>query len=243
MNYDGFCLAVCLSLFGSGPCAESTPLPSEQLGSNEPSQATPAGQAGQKSMRRHSEAANDMRKAAIAGQLADFKRAAAIIDSDGWTSPLRADPGAHVERVRRAARSAAASTALPEATSALGVIAAACSKCHEDVGGPRITEIVSAPAEWARNGDEAMIVHGAAEVALWQGLVFPSNDGWSIGARMLATAPELDSDVEEVSALAHRTVRLARDAVEVPRDARAEHYGRILATCAGCHSKLGVKPE
>jgi hypothetical protein len=254
MTHNAVRLALCLSLAGFGPCDEAAPLPRELFGVDKPSPlpppqpvehsapATPAAQANQSPLRRHSDAANAMRKAAIAGQLADFQRAAASLDSGSWSLPLRDDPGNHIEQVRVAARSAAAASALPAATAALGALASACSRCHEDVGGPRGAEIISAPADLARNGDETMIAHAAAEVALWQGLVFPSDDGWHIGAGMLASAPGLDSDVREVSALARRTVDLAREAATAPREARAGSYARVLATCAACHSRLGIDP-
>jgi hypothetical protein len=82
-----------------------------------------------------------------------------------------------------------------------------------------------------------MAAHVAAEKALWEGLVNPSDASWATGARGLLEAPELDSDDEEVSLLARRTRELAREAATAT-STRGDVYGRIVETCSACHVLL-----
>jgi hypothetical protein len=85
-----------------------------------------------------------------------------------------------------------------------------------------------------------MATHAAAEEALWTGLSTPSEASWLRGARALVAAPALDSDVEEVSSLAHLASRLAQRGIDEPTS-RVETYGKLLATCSSCHTRLGVE--
>jgi hypothetical protein len=243
------CLSLGLILVGSGPCTEPAPLPpelwtAERRSPPEPERDAPSPQAAQQTkttrtfMHEHSSDAVNMRTGAMGGRLDDVHRAASNIADDPWSPRLRDDYRRHLEVTRRAARAALDATTIPAATSALGQLGAACAGCHEDVGGPRSTGVIAAPAL----GDETMIAHAAAEEALWQGLFLPSEASWLRGARQLASAPALDSDVSEVSVLAHRARTLAHAAEAAPRAARGDIYGRILATCSACHSRLGVEP-
>jgi hypothetical protein len=244
------CLSLCLLFAGSGPCAEPTPISpelgvTEKVSTPEQDPGVPSAHPVQQSkttqafMRQHSGDAVSMRTAAIAGQLDELHRAAANIARDEWSPPHRDDHRPHVEVVRGAARAALNAAAIPAATAALGQLGGACGACHQDVGGPPSTPVLATPA----TGDESMVAHAAAEEALWQGLVLPSDASWLRGARGLASAPALDSDVADVSALAHRTSALARTADTAPLASRGELYGKILATCSACHSRLGVKPK
>jgi hypothetical protein len=243
-------LSLGLLLTGSGPCAEPAPLPRESWVADRPSppeqdRDAPSPHAAQQTkttpafMHEHSIDAVNMRTTAIGGRLDTLHRAASNIARDEWSPHLRDDYRPHVEVVRRAARIALDATVIPAATSALGQLGSACGDCHEDVGGPPTTGVIAAPAI----GDETMIAHAAAEEALWQGLFLPSDASWLRGARELASAPAIDSDVSEVSVLAHRARTLARSAEGAPRAARGDIYGKILATCSACHSRLGVRAQ
>jgi cytochrome c556 len=244
------CLGLCLLLAGFGPCAEPAPIPSELRGTDRPSpleqdRDAPSAHPVQHTkttrafMRGHSIDAVNMRTAAIGGQLDDLHLAASNIARDDWSLHLREDYRPHVDVVQAAARAALDAMAMPAATAALGQLGGACADCHEHVGGPPTTGVIAAPAV----GDESMVAHAAAEEALWQGLVLPSDASWLRGAREFASAPAIDSDVSEVSALAHRASALVRAASTAPRAQRGDIYGKILATCSACHARLGVKPE
>jgi hypothetical protein len=246
MSSNTTCYGLCLLFASSGPCAEPRTL-SELFGSDksvEPAadRATPTPPPGgaqqtktaKSYMRQHTAEADEMRRAARLGQLDGIRSAAAKIASDAWTPNLRPDFRPHVDAVRAAARLASEATSLELATTALGQLGAACASCHQDFGGPP-----APPGATAAHGDELMSAHAAAEEALWMGLTFPSEGSWMRGARGLVAAPALDSDVTEISMLAHRVSDLGHDALEA-RGPRAEVYGKILATCSTCHTRLGV---
>jgi hypothetical protein len=69
----------------------------------------------------------------------------------------------------------------------------------------------------------------------------PSEESWRRGARRLAIAPELASDIAEVSALGRQVSDLALEATH--GGPRGEIYGSILATCSTCHRRLAIEPE
>lgn len=249
MTHDTFWLSLGLLLTGYGPCAEPAPIPAELWGTDKPSTlesapAAPSAQAPARApaapvlARGHSFDTTRMRQAALAGQLLEYQRAAAVIASDAWSSTLPANGRPQVEAVRRAAVSASGSSTLPAAAAALGALGAACATCHQNLGGLPGTTTVP-PLD---TSEGSMPAHAAAEATLWQGLVLPSDALWSRGARALGSAPALDSDVAEISSLAHRTRALAGEAATAPPDTRGESYGMILATCSACHSQLGIRP-
>lgn len=176
-----------------------------------------------------------MRLAIIAGDLEALQHAAARLASDEWTPQLVRDHLVNVSAVRSAARTVRASESLSDAARALGEVGATCAACHRDSGAP-LPAARGGSTEEKRGG---MSAHAAAEQALWDGLVLPSDASWSSGARGLSDAPELDSDVEAVSFLAGRIRGLAREAATAG-PTRGEVYGRILATCSACHTQAGV---
>jgi hypothetical protein len=239
---------LCLLFASTGPCAEPTQTLSDFFGKEKASEPgadraaeAPLPEGAQQTktaksyMRQHTAEADEMRKAARMGQLDGIHSAAAKIASDGWTANLRPDYRPHVDAVRAAAALAAEAASFESATAALGQLGAACASCHQEFGGPPAPP-AAAPAARA---EDSMSAHAAAEEALWVGLTFPSEASWMRGARGLLDAPAVDSDVEEVSALAHRTSDLAHDALEA-RSPRADVYGRILSTCSTCHTRLAV---
>ena len=96
-----------------------------------------------------------------------------------------------------------------------------------------------------------MIGHMWAADRMWKGLVTPSAVSWSHGVAALAGDPlhgtSLVSgadDSEELAALAAKVHDLAAQGRVISEmDARAEIYGRFLATCAECHLMLGISGE
>jgi hypothetical protein len=244
-------LSLCLFLAAAGPCTEPSssdpglavsekPLTPGNVA--EPRRADPLAapltqqtKTDGKYMREHATEAWTARKAIISGHPRDAAPVVSRIASDAWSPHLRPEYLEHVTLVRAAARSVQNAVTLPEAASALGGLGAACAGCHREHGGPPVS---AAPAALAPA--DPMLAHAAAELALWQGLTGPSDESWRQGASALLAAPELDSDVEQISAIAHRTKVLARDAL-AGKEPRAALYGEIVSTCSSCHARVGVE--
>jgi hypothetical protein len=87
-----------------------------------------------------------------------------------------------------------------------------------------------------------MLAHEIATEQLWQGVVAPSDAAWMAGAEALIAAPELASDVQDVGNRAAHVRDLARRAKATASDERAELFGHLLLTCAGCHQRVDVHP-
>jgi cytochrome c556 len=244
-------LSLCLFLASAGPCTEpaapdsgpvvsETPLTPGSVAEGRrddqlPRPLTQQTKTDRKYMREHATEAWYTRKAIISGHLRDAAPVVSRIANDAWSPNLRPEYLEHVTLVRAAARSVQNAATLPQAASALGGLGAACAACHREIGGPPAS---TAPAALAPA--DPMLAHAAAELALWQGLITPSEESWRQGARALLEAPELDSDVEQVSTIAHRTKALASDAL-AEKEPRAALYGEIVSTCSTCHTRVGVE--
>jgi cytochrome c556 len=240
------CLSLCLFFAGFGAC--STPPPPDAATAQRPPAATSSAEPSRESprqqtkttrsfMREHASEALDLRRAVIAGRFDLLHRAAARIASDDWSPNLRPDYFVYVTAVRTAAGRALDARSMQDAGAALGALGDACAACHTLHGGPPQPALV----EPLSSGVGRMALHAAAEQAMWEGLFTPSETSWTRGAQRLATAPELTSDLDEVSALASHVSDLAVEATH--GGPRGEIYGRLTATCATCHRRLNIEPE
>ena len=189
-------------------------------------------------MRHHARDAEELRRAVIAGRFDRIHRVSAAMASDAWSANLRPEYVPHVTALRRAASAALDARSTQAAGAALGALGSACAACHLEHGGPS----AAASSEGALTGGVGtMAVHATAEQAMWDGLFRPSAASWKRGAELLASAPELDSDNEDVAALGSRL----RDAALVAASdgPQGERYGRILANCSSCHRRLSIEPH
>jgi cytochrome c553 len=189
-------------------------------------------------MRAHFTQTEDMRRALIGGDLAALRRAAEGVAKDEWTPNRRPDWRPHVAAVRGAARDAQIAESIEEGTRAFAALGAACSSCHLLTGGPSSPQFaVPLPGS-----SESMLAHERAAERLWQGVVAPSDAAWIAGTDALIAAPELDSDVPDISHRAAHVRDLARRGQRIAADERAELFGNLLLTCAGCHQRVDVHP-
>jgi cytochrome c556 len=238
-------LSTSLLLTLLGPCSEPAASPdvstekplvrSSEAPRELPQQQTPT--AGT-FMSDHAREAAALRRAVIAGRFDLIHRVSAVIASDTWSSNLRPDYVPHVTALRRAAGAALDARSTQAAGAALGELGAACSACHREHGGPP----VSTRSEGALTGGVgSMAIHGAAEQAMWEGLFTPSEASWKQGAELLASAPELASDKEDIAALGNHLRDLALDAAR--GSARGDRYGSIVATCSSCHRRFSIEPH
>lgn len=178
-----------------------------------------------------------MRRALVAGQLAEFQSAAKAVADDEWTPKLRGDYRPYVDAVRATARSAQAASSSIGGAAKLGKLGEACASCHLKFGGPGSPV---APEQLNEATDPSMLAHAIATDRLWEGLILPSDLSWSSGMQGLMQAPGVDSDVADVAAAARHLRDLARKGVKAEVAQRGQLFGDVLVTCAGCHERVGV---
>jgi hypothetical protein len=178
-----------------------------------------------------------MRRALVAGKLAEYRAAAAAVAKDAWTPRLRGDYQPYVDAVRAAAHAGATVSSPVSAAAELGKIGEACAACHVKFGGPGSPV---APEQLTQGTDPTMVAHAVATDRLWEGLVLPSDSSWSSGMEVLLDAPKLDSDVADVAAAARHLRDLARQGKGADVAQRGQIFASVITTCAGCHERVGV---
>jgi hypothetical protein len=181
-----------------------------------------------------------MRKALVAGKLAEYQVAAAALARDEWSpTPTTADAPAFVQRMGAAAAAAEGAPSLASAAAALSALADVCASCHV---ASDVRKYPLAPEEPSEAKNPHMLDHAIASDRLWAGLVLPSDESWVSGTRLLAQVATLDAPSVEVSAAAHRLSELARRGEVAAVEQRAQIFGDVMLTCSGCHERLGVVP-
>ena len=132
----------------------------------------------------------------------------------------------------------------------VGRMAAACGSCHTATGGgPRF--VVGSGAPESDSPADQMIRHLWAADRMWEGLVGPSEDTWTAGARALTRSAAAGNDLFRASSASPATegylsrIRALGQEAELARtlEARASVYGELLNTCRGCHESAGVMVE
>ena len=156
----------------------------------------------------------------------------------------RAEWQPFIDSVRTAAKQivVAPDTAVAARMSAL--LGQRCAQCHVASHAKIAFADEPAPAGSQRLATQ-MAQHQWGAARMWEGLVGPSLERWTKGARSLAEAriaivaegdlpPELavGDDVQRMHLYAKRALSAKT------LDDRAATYGELLATCAGCHRTI-----
>jgi len=150
-------------------------------------------------------------------------------------------------QLHAAARRGGKATDFTTAANVLASVALACGTCHQSVGGGPVYPVPPV-AEQTQPLKAEMREHQWATQMLWDAVTGPSAYAWDRGSTELAEARIFGDgrSVDEIDdSLFQREVALrglgeeARATTGLP--ARAMLYGRMLATCAGCHQAVGVK--
>ncbi len=171
-----------------------------------------------------------------------------------WASDIPEGWEAHDPEIRAYARLVSEANTFEEAASAAAKMAQNCGSCHRDVRAqPRVLELGArgVPPSDVIATVPHMLRHQWAVHQMWIGIINPSDEAWTKGAEVLADAalePENITDQTEhtprVGELAARVHELGAQALETQVwTLRAEIYGELLASCAGCHKMLGQGPE
>lgn len=176
------------------------------------------------------------------GDLAQFRSTAEALAELDPAHNLAPDLILQLGPLRWEARAGAGARSTVAAARASAEIGRTCGECHvaNDAGlGDRFV-VGEAPA----GGSAGRHMAGLAWVSrlLWDGLVGPSEETWSAGARALAEAGTLPEGlassvpVRDVDLASERLRRLASEAAaarETPDRVRV--LAQIWATCANCH--------
>ena len=230
-------------------CRDEQPAPPTPVPSAPPVAAAPvaAPETLKQHMWKHFSAISQLQRAIARGNLDETKELARWIAThaeapqEGWET--------YLDQLHAAALEVADAKDLPTAASRAARLVRACSRCHQ------AREAVVAFA-WELPPDDGpalqvqMKRHQWAAARLWDGLVGPSDELWNEGAGVLATA-HLDTVQAagggptrgDVSALAAHVREIAVRAVDLKdTDERAQLYGELLSTCAGCHQLVRPDP-
>lgn len=181
-----------------------------------------------------------MRRAVIAGRLAEFQAAAAAVAKDEWAPSAAVRDLEFSQRVRARAAAAQAAPSLVDAAAALGALGDVCAACHLQSGAPQVP---LAPEEQIEASSPRMLAHAVASDRLWAGLTLPSDESWERGMQVLIQDPALAAAPAEVAAAARHLLALARRGERAEVDQRGRIFADVLATCSGCHERLGVVPR
>ena len=199
-------------------------------------------------MRDHFTQAIQARDAIIRGDLAAMKVPAKWLADGTVSETLPEDWKPYVAHLQNIARLALQAKELAEAASAIGAMGAACGDCHAELGVTRRLLRMSPEGQLLRAPDR-MLRHPWAADRMWEGLIRPSDRAWSAGAGVLQETTlrremlaDNNSPPRAVVALADAVRILGQLGSTMPAwSARARLYGDYVATCAACHSMLGVQ--
>jgi len=189
----------------------------------------------------------DIQTGVVLGDLEQVKTAATWIATEDGSVDFPAGTEAYQDRLRSRAALIAKDQDLDSAAVHTAQMAAVCGNCHlATQGGPRFV-IGSEPDEGSTTA-KRMIRHLWASDRMWEGLVGPSAETWMAGIRVLGEGSEgLEEAMRASSApeearryLANLHSLAGEGAAATTQEERASVYGRLLATCYGCHRSLGV---
>ena len=194
-------------------------------------------------MPQHFERAADLEQAIVRG---DFDAARAVANELASHRPDRyPEPWApYVLGMRALAEDAARADDIEAMAQATGEMMGSCGACHRALGARVVAPVEPEPQ--ASDGDLAALMkrHRWAATRLRAGVVEPSTEAWTQGVDAFGPLPsptcpddmggERIVDVEAVRDRFHAAQEEAR--VVDSLEARASVYGRMLGTCAGCHT-------
>lgn len=164
---------------------------------------------------------------------------AARLPAPGEPAPAQWQP--HMDALRGELEGLRHADDLRDAGASVARVGLLCGRCHADVNArPDLPEMPQ-PRQGGSVQDE-MHGHQWAVDRMWEGLIGPSDERWIRGSTLFVAIPGCAAALgasgdAEGQALCKHAQSLARRAmVAESREGRAAIYGRLLATCAGCHA-------
>ena len=246
---------VCLAVVVLSACNKSEskepPKPKvvEQPVEQAPPPKDPQEVATERLMRGHYEKAVEAREALIRADVPAAKAAMKWLAQEQEAFAVLPELRPLLAEMRRAAAEFDKADTLRAAGDALAATLTRCGSCHSAAGKGPTVAISPVP-----DGDDArahMQRHHWAAQRMWEGLVLASPERFGEAASVLAEASlsgrELgpaELSAKDVARLDAHVHKLGEDARAATTDeARAEVYGRLLATCATCHKLMKRGPQ
>ena len=202
-------------------------------------------------MAEHFDKTMEIQQAVIEGDLELARATAAWMVENQTEEEFSAGSADYLDKMNKAIRTVAEASDLGGAATAVGEMGYACGSCHSSL------EEGSSVTMGATVADEEghMKGHDWAVERLWEGIVAPSDEAWLAGCSALTesaltmgalpeahpaadNAEELNAKIEAMEKQVH--VLGVKAALMSQPEKRAEAYGQILATCADCHTMIGV---
>jgi cytochrome c553 len=235
-----------------GPDAGPAPLASE------PPPATPEDRALAEQMHERFAWVSAIQEMTIHGDVAEVRSLAQEF-AGHLSAPAEPPPAAwlpHVNALRGELEGLEHADDLRDAGASVARLALLCGRCHEATLARLDLPEMPPPAQGG-NLQDAMHGHQWAVDRMWEGIIVPSDEHWIRGSTMFvalpgckaalgtagdehggppdrATAEPGGSDAQALCSHAQSLAR--RGMVARSREGRATLYGRLLATCAGCHA-------
>jgi len=189
----------------------------------------------------------DIQTGVILGNLDRAQAAAAWIAGQDGGEDFPGGTDQYRDAIRDVAALIAQDQDLQSVAVRTGQMALACGGCHLATGGGPHFVTGRDPDRGSSTGKQ-MIRHIWAADRMWEGLVGPSDDAWDAGSKVLGEEAEslekaiqASGSPEEARAYLAEVRRLGREGQATSaQEARASIYGRLLATCNGCHRVVGV---
>lgn len=117
----------------------------------------------------------------------------------------------------------------------VATLARTCAECHVKGGvGPQPTGVEALPQLPPTEQ------HAVAAMYMWIGLVTPHEQAFDLGLEGAVPPVDLDSKQALFDELQSFDALIARADGATSWDARAQVFGEMLQTCAGCHAEAGV---
>jgi cytochrome c553 len=239
----GTLVAASILVTGCPPATEPTPTPraSTQDGEQALGPVERVRRATTAHMGAHFADILEIHTSLVHGSLADAKVAARAL-ADDRPDVMLEEWAPFLFALRRSADEVARARSLDDAAVHAAALARTCGDCHA-AQGARLELVATQPP--ARSDDPAarMQRHAWAFNRLWEGIVLPSDESWTLGVNAFVELPEcedrMSSEVDRTAIERAREIVTASEAAAraaTTRDERALVYGRMLPTCASCHA-------
>ena len=195
-------------------------------------------------MQDHFKAVVLVRDALIAGNV-DLTKWNASWIAERQPSPAIQSWSLYVDHLRERALAIVAGKTLDDVAHATASLGVECGNCHAanrvSLTIPRVDQ-----RESASGTRPHMLRHQWAAEQMWIGLVTPSEATWNAGVAELAEAPLGQENILPNASVTPAIVQLAADVHAIGGEGarattweeRAALYGRLVTTCASCHSVL-----